>query len=61
MHEGGPYRREDVEERTREPAADAAQLDERRREENDERLHEHVPAAHVGELVRERSLELLVP
>ena len=42
-----------------EPAADAARLDERRGEEHDEGLDEHVAPAYVGELVGDRRLELL--
>ena len=52
-------RREDVEEKAREPAAEPAHLDERRREQDDERLDEHVAPADVGELVRDRRFELL--
>ena len=54
-------RGEDVEEKAREPAAEPAHLDERRREQDDERLDEDVAPADVGELVRDRRVELLPP
>ena len=50
---------EDEQERAREEAAEPARLDERRREQDGERLGEDVEAAHVGELVRDDRLELL--
>ena len=59
MDERGADRRENVQQEPREPAPDSAQLDERRREQDDERLHEHVASAHVRELVSDRGLELL--
>ncbi len=59
VDEGGSDRREDVEQRSREPAADPARLHEHRREEDDERLHEHVASLDVRQLVCDRGLELL--
>ena len=52
-------RPEDVQEQPREPASDAAQLDEGRREEDDERLDEGVAAADMRKLVRDGRFELL--
>ena len=59
MDESGRDRREDVEQEAREPAPDAARLDQGRGEEDDERLDEDVAPSHVSELVRDRRLELL--
>ena len=59
MRERGGDRAEHEQERPREKAAEPAGLDERRREEDGERLGEHVEAADVRELVRDHRLELL--
>ena len=58
MHERGRERAEHEQERTLEPAADPAQLDERGGDDDGDRLHEHVPAGDVRELVREHAVEL---
>ena len=49
---------ENVEERTLEEAADAAEVEQRRREQHDRRLDDDVAVANVRELVREHALDL---
>ena len=56
MDEGRRARSEDEEESAREPTADRLELDERRGEEDDERLGQDVAPANVGELVRDQRL-----
>src|ERR687897_1511366 len=61
MHERRADRGEDVEERTREPASDAAGLDQRRSEEHDGGLRKDIAPADVRELVCDRRFELFTP
>src|SRR5439155_15305408 len=49
---------EHEQQRALEPAPDPARLDQRRGENDDGGLHEHVAVANVRELVREHALEL---
>src|SRR6266545_5682351 len=58
MNEGRSERSEEPEQDALEPAADPAELEHRRGEHDDGRLHDDVAMPHVRELMRQHGLEL---